>query len=44
MESACLNGLGEPSVERIVVTLKDRLEDVLLDAMNVDGDVVSRED
>ena len=28
----------------IVDTLKDRLEDVMLDAMNVDGDLVSRED
>lgn len=29
---------------RIVKTLDDRLEDVMLDAMNVDGDLVSRED
>jgi hypothetical protein len=29
---------------RIMDTLKDRLEDVMLNAMNVDGDLVSRED
>ena len=32
------------AVARIVDTLEDQLEDVLLDAMHVDGDLVSRED